>query len=79
MSKYKQYSASQYKSGALNLLMAERQLLIKALIISDWNMKAAFELNFPKPSATLSGYNWLLLRHHISVSERSYKEISEIN
>ena len=79
MPNYKRYSKKEYLKGAFNLLRNERELMIKALLISDWNMVQAFVMNYPKENITISAYNYLLLRHHISVKDRSYKEFREIN
>ena len=79
MPNYKRYSKAEYLQGALNLLRNEREVIIKALVVSDWNMQQAFRLNYPKENITISAYNWLLLRHHISVKDRSWKDFKEIN
>lgn len=75
----KKYTAAQYKRGSLNLLRSERRLIILALIKSDWNTKKAFELNFPNPTMTIDSYWKLIKRHHISVVEKKFLKLSEIN
>lgn len=74
----KKYTAAHYSSGKYNLLRSERILIIKALIKSNWNIKQAFELNFPVATISRNAYNKMILRHHISILDRSYLKFSEI-
>lgn len=74
----KKYTSSQYKAGRYNLLRFERILMIKALIKCDWNIKKAFEVNYPVPTISRNAYNKKILRHHISVIDRCYLKFSEI-
>jgi hypothetical protein len=74
----KKYAAGDYKCNSFNLLVNERKLLIMALLKSDWDIKKAFKLNFPVSTISLNAYNKMLLRHHISVLEKSYLKVSEI-
>lgn len=74
----KKYTAAQYSAGKYNLLRSERILIIKALIKSNWNIKQAFELNFPVATISKNAYNKMILRHHISVLDRSYLKWNEI-
>lgn len=77
------YKLSDYKKGdkRYSLLINERRLLIKALLLTKWRSKQAYHLNFEGSKymmMTYSGYLYLLKRHHISVINKSFKKMSEI-
>ncbi len=80
MPEYKTYPKQAYLKGnpELNLLRNERRLVLLALKKSNWKLNKAYKLNFPLQNITLETYNFILLRHHISVKEKKYLKLSEI-
>jgi hypothetical protein len=81
MASYKKYSKEQYLKGnpKFNLLLNERRLLLGAVKKSNWDLKKARKLNFPLENITVSGYNYILLTHHINIKEKTFKKLTEIN
>ena len=74
------YSSADYKKGSpeFSLLRNQRLLIIKALIRSNWDLKKAFKLNFPKENICLNSYNKMTLNHHISVKNKTFKKLKDI-
>jgi hypothetical protein len=81
MAIYKRYTREQYLKGnpKFNLLLNERRLLLGAIKKSNWNRNKARKLNFPLENISISAYNYILLRHHINIKEKTYKKLTEIN
>lgn len=75
------YSKDCYTKGnpKLNLALNERKLLLKALFRSNWNVIEALKLNFPKENVSRDSYSKMLAKHHISIRNKSYKKLIEIN
>lgn len=77
----KGYTKEQYLKGnpKLNLALNERRLIILALLRSNWDAEKAFDLNYPRKYITLNGYRKILSKHHISLRNKKYLKLSEIN
>lgn len=76
------YTKEDYLKGRLNLYLHERYFLILALQKCDWNATKAYQLNFTGKEIIplgYSGYLKLLKRHHISLREKKFKKLSELN
>lgn len=76
----KPYTKQDYLRGnpSYNLALNERNLIIMALIKTDWNAKKAFRLNFPKPTIEIDAYRKIIKKHSIDLKGRTYEEISEM-
>ncbi len=74
------YTRECYQKGTpeLNLALNERKLLIKAVLRSQWNIRKALKLNFPKENITEDAYRKILAKHHISIRNKTYKKLNEI-
>jgi len=80
MSSIKKYSILDYMKGnpELNLLRAQRRLIIKALLRSDWAVDKAYKLNYPNENICLTTYRKSIYKHHISLRKKKYKKIEDI-
>jgi hypothetical protein len=72
------YTRRTYFKGSMNLYLLERDLLIKALLKSNWNVKEAMSLNFPENNITQDNYYRKLARHQISIRNKTYTELEKM-
>lgn len=79
---FSNYTKNHYLKGKLNLFWHQRRLLLITLRKCNWNVTKAYQLNFTGNEflpLTFNEYLNLLKKHHISVKEKSFKKISQLN
>lgn len=76
----KPYTKQDYLRGnpSYNLALNERELILMALIKSDWVTKKAFLLNFPNPTIQIDAYYRIVKKHHIDIKNKTYLEINQM-
>lgn len=72
------YTRKTYFKGSSNLFLQERELLIKALLKTNWNGKEAMILNFPKNEISEDTYYKKLAKHQISIRNKAYIELEKM-
>lgn len=72
------YTRKTYFKGGMNLFLLERDLLIKALLKSNWNAREAMLLNFPENNISEDNYYKKLARHQISIRNKTYTELEKM-